>query len=97
LLPSVVLGGLRVIFAVLLPVAGMAGAPLSKTVPAHLAIFRIGGDLFPVVFGAALSLTLDPTADGLAWLELRWLEKLLAIATAPFTHKGVVASARQRI
>lgn len=59
------------IFAVLLPVAGMAGAPLSTTVPTHPAIFRIGGHLPPVVLGAALSLTLGSTADGLTWLELR--------------------------
>jgi len=80
------------IFAVLLPVTGMAGAPFATAVPAHLAIFRIGGDLLPVVVGAASSLTLSPTADGLAWLELRWLENLLAVATAPFTHTGVFAS-----
>ena len=81
------------ILPVLLPVTGMAGAPLLTAVPAHLAIFRIGGDLLPVVVGAALSLTLASTADGLAWLKLRWLENLLAIATAPFTHTGVVAQA----
>ena len=85
-----------VLLAVLLPVTGMAGAPLPRTVAAHLAIFRIGGDLLSVVVGAALSLTLGSAADCLAWLELRWLENLLAVATAPFTHTGVVASGYRR-
>ena len=36
----------------------------------------------------AFALALDVAADGLAGLELRWLEELFAVKTTPFTHNG---------
>ena len=82
--------------AVLLPVVGIAGAPLARTVAATLAVFRIGGDLLSVVFGAALPLASHSATDRLPRLKLRRLEDLLAIAATPFTHTAVVASAGRR-
>src|SRR5205823_4791290 len=96
LLLAVLLGSRGVLLAVLFPITGMAGAPFTRTIPAHLAVLRIGGDLLSVVIGAALSLASGSAADRLAGLELRWLENLLAVTTAPFTHTGVVASGSQR-
>ena len=46
---------------------------------------------WPVIIGATTALAVGFAADGLAPLELRWLEDLLAVATTPFTHKGVVS------
>ena len=71
LLLTVMLGGRGALLAVLFPVTGMAGAPFTRTVAAHLAVFRIGSDLLSVVVGAALSLALGSAADGLAGLKLR--------------------------
>jgi hypothetical protein len=90
------LGGRGALLAVLFPVTGMACAPFTRTVPAHFAVFRIGGDLLSVVIGAALSLAPGFAADCLSRLELRWLENLLAVTTTPFTHRGVVASRCRR-
>ena len=92
LLTAVVLDSLGALLAVLFPVTGMAGTPFTRTVAAHLAIFRIGRNLVSVVIGAALSLAPGFAANCLARLELRWLETLLAVAATPFTHTGVVAS-----
>jgi hypothetical protein len=64
------LGSRGTLLAVLFPVTGMAAAPFTRTVAAHLAVFRIGGDLLPVVVGAAFSLAPGSAADRLARLEL---------------------------
>jgi hypothetical protein len=80
-----------VLLPVTSPVIGVASAPLARTVLTHPAIFGIGSDFVPVIISAAFSLALVSAADCLAGLELRWLVDLLAIATTPFTHKGVVS------
>jgi hypothetical protein len=77
-----------VLLPVLLPVVGVAGAPFSRTVSAPFAVFGIGRDLFPVIVRTALPLALAVAAEGLAGLELRWLEELLAAKATPFTHTG---------
>ena len=83
------LNGGRILLSVLLPVARIAGAPFYRAVETPLAVFGIAADLSPVILGAPLSLALDFAAGGLARLELRWLEKFLAVKATPFTHKGV--------
>jgi len=55
-----------------------------------------GEPVLSVVVCAALSLARGSAADRLAGLELRWLEGLLAVATALFTHTGVVASQQSK-
>src|SRR6266852_145863 len=74
------------ITAVALPVIAMASAPLAWAVAADLAILGIGGNLLSVILGATFSLTGRIAADHLAWLILRWLEKLLTVAATPFIH-----------
>jgi len=91
---AVPLNGGRILLPELLPVLEVAGAPFSRTVAAPFAVFGIGGYLSPVIVCAALSLALRFAADGLAGLELRWLEYLLAVKTTPFTHNGVVSLRR---
>ena len=79
LLLAVRVNGLGVFLAVPLPVIRMAGPPLSRAIAADLAVFRIGGDLLPVIFGAALTLADGFAADRLAGLKLRRLKVLLAV------------------
>ena len=74
------------------PVIGIAGPPLPRAVAAYLAVFGVGGDLLPVIIGAALALANRLAADRLRRLKLRRLKGLLTIAATPFTHTGVVAS-----
>ena len=76
----------------------MAGAPFSEAVPADILVLRIGGELFPMILGAAPALAIGSTADCLAGLELRRLEDLLAVEATPFNHmKGVVSRRRHRL
>ena len=83
---------------ILLPVIGMAGSPFPGAVPADLPVFRIGGELFPVILGAAPALAIGSAADCLAGLELRRLEDLLAVEATPLNHmKSVVSRRRHRL
>ena len=59
LLLAIMVHRLGVLRAVSLPVVRIAGSPLAGTVPAYLAVFRIGCDLLPVIIGAALPLAPD--------------------------------------
>ena len=77
---------------VLLPVAGIRGAPLARAVLANLAVFRIGGDLLFVVFRAPLPLAIDLATNRLPRLKLGPSEALLTIAATRFSHPAVVAS-----
>jgi hypothetical protein len=78
--------------AVALPVIRITGPPFSRAIAADLAVFRIDGNLLPVILGAALALADRFAADRLAGLKLRRLKGLLAVAAAVFTHnKPVVA------
>ena len=43
-------GQMRV--AISFPITGIAGAPLARAVPANVAIYSVGGDLFSVVIRA---------------------------------------------
>jgi hypothetical protein len=85
LLPIPVSGG-GIFLPVLLPVIGIAGAPFSGTIAADLAVLGIGGDFGAVIIGATTALALGSAANGLAALEPRRLEVLLAVEATPFTH-----------
>jgi len=66
LLPlSVPLDGGWVLFAIPPPVIRMAGAPLLRTVAAHLAVFRVRGDLLAVILGATAALAVGAAAHQL--------------------------------
>src|SRR4051794_25838137 len=66
----------------------MAGAPLLRTVAAHLAVFRVRGDLLAVILGAPAALAVRAAAHQLPRLVFRWQEGVLAKATSPFAHTG---------
>ncbi len=90
---SVLIGGGRVFLPVLLPVIGIAGPPFPGTIAADLPVFGIGGYFGAVIIGTATALAVGLAANGLAALELRRLEDLLAVEATPFTHmNGVVSS-----
>jgi hypothetical protein len=95
LLPAVSVGGGGIFLPVLFPVIGIAGSPFSGTVPTDLAVLGIGGDFGAVVVGATTALAVSSAANGLAALELRRLEDLLAVEAMPFTHMNGVFSSRQ--
>ena len=71
---------------VALPVIRMARPPLLLAIAADVAAFGIGGDLLPVVVGAAPTLANRFTADRLKRLKLGRSKRLLTIAAAPFPH-----------
>jgi len=64
----------RIARAQLHPVARMLRAPLLHALQAHQPIYRIGGDLPPMVIVTAPPLAARITASGLSRLKLGWLE-----------------------
>jgi hypothetical protein len=89
------LNGGGILLPVLFPVIGIAGAPFSGTVAADVAVFGIGGEFTAVIIGAPTALAVGLAAYGLAALELRRLEILLAVEATPFTHMNGVFSSRR--
>lgn len=65
----------RVLLPVLPPVIRIAGPPLSQTVQADLAVFRVGGDLPAMILGAPAALAVGLAADRLLWTEARGCER----------------------
>ncbi len=65
LLLAVSLYGGRVLLAIPPPVIRMAQAPLLRTVTAHLAVFRVRGDLLAVILGATAALAVGAAAHQL--------------------------------
>lgn len=55
-------------------ITGMSFAPLPTAIADDLGIFRIDGDLAPMIFGAPAALALRAAADDLIRTELRGLE-----------------------
>jgi len=95
LLLAVPVGGGGILLPILLPVIGIAGAPFSGTIAADLPVFGIGGEFGAMIIGATTALAVGFAADGLAALELRRLEDLLAVEATPFTHMNGVVSSSQ--
>ena len=94
-MPAVSFGGGGILLPILFPVIGIAGAPFPETIATDIAVFGIGGEFGAVIIGAATALALGLTANGLAALELRRLEDLLAVEATPFTHMNGVVSSRR--
>ena len=90
LLLSVAFDDSRIAFPAAAPVLTIPGSPLAGAVLANLPVFRVRGDLLPVIVSAPPLLARRLAADGLARLKFRWLEDPLTIATPPF-HTGFVA------
>jgi hypothetical protein len=83
-----------ILLPVLLPVVGIAEAPFPGTVAADLAVFGVDCDFGAVIIGATTALAVGFATYGLAALELRRLEDLLAVEATPFTHMNGVVSPR---
>jgi hypothetical protein len=62
---AIPLDGGRVLFTVPSPVIRVAGAPFLRTVPAYLAVFRVGRHLLAMIISAAA-----PLATGVAAYRL---------------------------
>ena len=92
LLKSPVPGGLvRVRFAVSLPVAGIFGPPLLRTVIADLAVNRICDNLVAMVFSLPPLLALRRRADSLLRMKSAREEQTLAEPARPLKHSSRVA------
>jgi hypothetical protein len=86
LLGAVALDGIGLGGAILLPVAGMIGAPLAGAVAADLTVLRIAGQLpFPVL-ATALLLTWFGRTGGLLQVKSGWFELPLAETATPLLH-----------
>jgi len=64
----------RIVLAQVLPVARMLRTPLLRALQAPLPIYRVGGDLPPMVIVTASPLAGQMAANGLSWLKLGWLK-----------------------
>jgi len=73
------------------PVTRMLRAPLLCALQTPLSIYRIDGDLSPMVIVSATPLAGWIAAGGLSRLKLGWLKRTLAIAADPFSHEPVLA------
>jgi hypothetical protein len=79
---------LRVVQAVLLPIARVSLAPLVRTLPADLPVKGVGSDMAPVIIAPALLLALRPAANELLGMIGRRLKDLLTTKTAAITHQA---------
>jgi hypothetical protein len=79
---------LRVVAAILLPVARVRLAPLPRTVQADLPVNRIRSDLLPVIIAAALPLAPGLAANELLRMIRGRLKDLLTITTTASTHQA---------
>ena len=79
---------LRVVQAILLPIARVSLAPLMRTLPADLPIKGVGSDLVPMIIAPALPLALRLAANELLGMIGGRLKDLLTIETAAITHQA---------
>ena len=86
LLGAVTLDGLGLGGTILLPVAGMVGAPLASTVAADLAVFRIESKYLAAVLATALLLTCFARTRRLLRVKAGQCEFSLAETTTPLVH-----------
>jgi hypothetical protein len=91
-LSAISLDGLRFRGAILLPVTGMSGAPLTSALTADQAILWIGDELLAAAFAAAALLAHWRGAHYLLRMAARGLELLVAITAAPLNHPYRVKS-----
>jgi hypothetical protein len=87
----------RVLFAILPPVIRIPGSPFLRTIAAHLAVYRVGSHLLPVIVGAPEALTLGFAAHRLRRPIFRWLKDPLTVAASPFDHTGGCRILRRQI
>jgi hypothetical protein len=79
---------LRVVLAVLFPIARVSLAPFMRTLPADLPVKGVGSDVVPVIIAPALPLALRLAANELLGMIWGRLKDLLTIKTAVITHQA---------
>src|SRR5437667_12601239 len=89
LFPTISFYLLGVGLAIFLPIVRVRPAPLPWTLQADLLINRIGGDLLPVIIGAALALAGRLIAHLLLRMVRRRLKSLLPVAARAVPHQGL--------
>src|SRR5437879_5118579 len=72
--------------AVPLPVAGMLGPPLPRTVVADLAVNRIRSNLTPMIFSPLLPMAIRGRTNGLLRMKARSAEGTMAKSARPLNH-----------
>jgi hypothetical protein len=88
LFPAISLHLLGVVLAIFPPIARVRLAPLPRTLQANLLIHRIGGDLLPMIIGAALALAGRLAANLLLrMIEVR-LKDLLTVTATAILHQA---------
>jgi hypothetical protein len=86
--PAITFHLLRVVLAVLLPVARVSLAPLMRTLQADLSVKWVGSNLLPVIITPALPLALRLAANELLGMIWGRLKDLLTTKTVAITHQA---------
>jgi hypothetical protein len=86
LLAAISIQLLRVVPAIFLPIVRVRLAPLLRTFQADLVIHRIGGDLLPMIIGAALALTCGLVTNPLLRMISVRLKNLPAVTATAILH-----------
>ena len=81
---------LRVVLAVLLPIARVSLAPLLRTLPADLPVKGVGDDVVPVIIAPALLLALRPAANELLGMIGGRLKDLLTVRATTTIHQAAL-------
>ena len=97
LLAAISIQLLRVVPAIFLPIVRVRLAPLLRTFQADLVIHRIGGDLLPMIIGAALALACGLVADPLLRMIRIGLKGLLTVAAKAIVHQAAPGENGRRL
>jgi len=87
LFPAISFHLLRVVLAISPPIVGVRLAPLLRALQADLLIDRIGGDLLPMIIGAASPLARSLAANLLLWMIKVRLKGLLTVVATTILHQ----------
>jgi hypothetical protein len=87
-LPAISFSLARVILTIFPPIVRVRLAPLPRTLQADLLIHRIGGDLLPMIIGAALSLAYGLVANLLLRVITIRLKDLPTVAATAMVHQA---------
>jgi hypothetical protein len=79
---------LRMILAIFLPIVRVLLAPLPRTLQANLPVHRIGSDLLPMIFAAALVLACGVTANLLLRMIRGSLKDLPTVPATTILHQA---------
>jgi hypothetical protein len=79
---------LRVVQAVLFPIARVSLAPFVRTLPADLPVKGVDSDLMPVIIAPALPLALRLAANELLGMIWDRLKDLLTVKATAITHQA---------